>query len=69
MDLRSSNKQVALEYLPIYDTQKNIIQQCKDNEFQIIGPTWNDEFELPDGFYLVSDIQDYLEYILQKQET
>ena len=29
-------------------------------------PTWNDKFELPDGSYSVSDIQDYFEYILKK---
>ena len=29
----------------------------------------NEEFELPDGSYSVSDIQDYFEYILQKHET
>ena len=28
--------------------------------------TWYDEFELPDASYLISDIQDYLEYILKK---
>ena len=26
-------------------------------------------FELPDGWYSVSDIQDYFEYILQKHES
>ena len=30
------------------------------------APTWNDEFELPDGSYSISDIQDYFEYILKK---
>ena len=30
------------------------------------APTWSDEFELPDGSYLISDIQDYFEYILKK---
>ena len=25
-------------------------------------PTWNDKFELPDGSYSVSNIQDYFEY-------
>ena len=30
------------------------------------APTWNDKFELPDGQYFVSDIQDYFEYILKK---
>ena len=29
-------------------------------------PTWNDEFELPDGSYSISDILDYFEYILKK---
>ena len=30
---------------------------------------WNEEFELPNGLYSVSDIQDYLEYIIKKHET
>ena len=30
---------------------------------------WNDEFELPGGFDLMSDIQDYIEYIIIKYET
>ena len=29
---------------------------------------WNDKFELPDGSYYVSDIQDYFEYILKSME-
>ena len=28
-------------------------------------PTWNEELELPDGSYSVSDIQDYFEYSLK----
>ena len=32
------------------------------------APKWNDEFKLPDGSYSVSDIQDYFEYILKKDE-
>ena len=28
--------------------------------------TWNEEFELPDGSYSISDIQDYFEYMLKK---
>ena len=27
--------------------------------------TWNEEFELPDGSYSLSDIEDYIEYILK----
>ena len=37
-----------------------------NNKFKISTSTWNDEFELPDGSYSVSDIQDYFEYILKK---
>ena len=29
----------------------------------------NDEFKFPDGSYSVSDIQDYIEYIIKKYET
>ena len=36
---------------------------------KIIAPTWNDEFELPDGSYSVSDIQYYIEYIIKNHET
>ena len=32
-------------------------------------PTWNDEFELRDGSYSMSDIQDYIEHIIKKHET
>ena len=35
----------------------------------MIGPTWNDEFKLPDGSYSVPEIQDYTEYIIKKHET
>ena len=46
---------------------KKIIQ--KNNKFKISAPTWNEEFELLDKTYSVSDIQDYFEYILKKDET
>ena len=44
---------------------KNIRTQYKNSKFKIIAPTWNDEFELPDGSYSVSDIQDHIEYIIK----
>ena len=37
-----------------------------NNKFEISAPTWNDKFELPDGLYSVSNIQDYFEYSLKK---
>ena len=48
---------------------KNIRKQYKNNKLTIIAPTWNNEFELPDGFYSVSDIQDYIKYIIKKHGT
>ena len=65
LDLRSSNKHVALQNLPIYYTWKNIRQQYKNNKLKIIALTWNDEFELPDGSDSVSNIQDYIDYIIK----
>ena len=41
----------------------------KNKKFKISAPTWNEEFELPDGPYSVSDIQDYFEYIIKRHET
>ena len=38
----------------------------KNNKFKISVPTWNEEFELPDGSYSVSDIQGYFKYIFLK---
>ena len=41
----------------------------KNNRFKISPPTWNNKFELPDGSYSVSDIQNYFEYIIKKHEA
>ena len=46
---------------------KNIRKKYKKNKLKIIAPTWNDEFELPDGS--VSNIQYYIEYVIKKHET
>ena len=48
---------------------KNVRKQYENSKLKIIAPTCNDEFELPDGSYSVSDIQDYIEYIIKKHET
>ena len=52
--------------LSIYYTWKIIKKSCKNNRIKISAPTWNEEFELPDGSYSISDVQDYFEYILKK---
>ena len=46
--------------------EKNHKKSYNDNKFKISAPTWNKEFELPDGSYSISDIQEYFEYILKK---
>ena len=66
LDLRISEKSIALSTLSIYYPWINIKSSCNDNEFKILTPTRNDKFNLPNGSYSVSDIQDYFEYILKK---
>ena len=66
LDLRRGQKSVALSNFSIYYTWKNIKSSYNDNKFKISAPTWSEEFELPDGSYLTSDIQDYFEYFLKK---
>ena len=66
LDLRRGKKTAALSNLSIYYTRKNVKSSYNNNKFKISAPTWSEEFELPDGSYSVSDIQDYFEYILKK---
>ena len=56
LNLKSPNKNMVLVNLSIYYTWRNIESECNNNEFKISAPTWNDEFNLPDGSYSVSDI-------------
>ena len=41
--------------------EKYFKKSYKNNKFKASAPTWNEEFELTDGSYSVSDIQDYYE--------
>ena len=66
LDLRRGQKTVALSNLSIYYMWKNIKSSYNNNKFKISAPTWSEEFELPDGSYSISDIQDYFEYIFKK---
>ena len=65
LDLKTGQS-IALSNLSIYYTWEDIKSSYKNNEFKISAPTWNDEFELPDGSYSISDIQGYFEGILKK---
>ena len=55
--------------LSIYCTSKNNKSEYNNYKFKISAPTWNDTFDLLDGSYSVSDIQDYFEFIIRKHET
>ena len=66
LDLRIGEKIIALSNLSIYYTWKSIKSSCNNNKFRISATTCNDKFELLNGLYSVSDIQDSFEYILKK---
>ena len=69
LKLKNPNKNMALANLSINYTWKNINSVYNNNKFKISAPTWNGEFNLHDGSYSVSGIQDYFEYIIKKHET
>ena len=52
--LERSDKYIALSNILICYTRNSY----KNNEFKIPAPTWKEKFELPDGSYSISDIQD-----------
>ena len=66
LDLITGEKVIALSNLSIYQTWRNIKSSYNNNKFKTSAPTWNDEFELLDGSYSVSNIQDYFEYIKKR---
>ena len=67
-DLRS-DKTISLANLSIYYTWENIKSKYNNNKFKISGPTWSETFDLPNGSYEISDIQDYFLKIIQKHES
>ena len=65
LDLRRGEKSIALSNLSICYIWKNIKSSHNNNKFKKSVPAWNNKFELPDGSYSVSDLQDYFEYKLK----
>ena len=53
-----NNKNIGLVNLSIYYTWKNIKSAQNNNKFKMSALTWNDKFDLPDGSYSISGIQD-----------
>ena len=68
LDLRR-NKTIAVANLSIYYTSENIKSSYNNNKFKISGPKWSETFDLPDGSYEISDIQDYFLKMIQKHES
>ena len=69
LDLRNPNKNMALANLSFYYTWKNVKSTYNNNKFKISAPTRNETFDLPVGSYNISEIQDYIEYIIKRHET
>ena len=63
------NKTISLANLSIYYAWQNVKSEYKNNKFKLTGPTWDQTFDLPDGSYTISDIQDHFFYIIKKHET
>ena len=63
INLKRSDKYVALSNLTMYYTWKNI--NCHTKTINLKALTWNEKFELSGRLYSVSDIQNYFEYILK----
>ena len=68
-NLKNPKKNKALANLSIYYTWKNVKSEYNNNKFKISAPSWNENFDLPDGSYSIDDIQDYFEFIIKKHET
>ena len=64
IDLRRKDIYIALSNLSIYYTWK-IWKSYKNDKLKISALKWNKKFELSDGSYFITDIQDCFKYILK----
>ena len=69
LNLKNPNKNIALANVSIYYTWKNGKSDYNNNKLKISAPTWNDTFDVPDGFYSIAALQNYFEYIIKKHKT
>ena len=67
INLKRSDKYVALSNLSMYYTQKNIKKSYKNNQFKLSAPTQNEEFDLLDVSYYLSSIRDQFEYTMEER--
>ena len=54
--------------IDLFITRGKIRKHSKNNKLKITAPTWNNKLESLDGSYSVTDIQDYIKYIIKKHE-
>ena len=66
LNSKDPKKSMALANLSTYYTWKSKKSEYNSSEFKIFSPNRNDTFDLPDGSYSISDIQDYFEFIIKK---
>ena len=62
------DKYITLSSFSIYYTCKDIKKSYKNCKFKISYPICNEEFELPDVQYSISDIHEDFEYIFKSIE-
>ena len=59
INLKKSEKYVAINLkYQLWNGMESLKSQQKTKEIKISAPLWNEEFQLPDSSYSVSDIQD-----------
>ena len=61
-----SNKQCALAYLGIYYSWRNITAGMGNNSFQYKFNRTVYDVVIPDGFYTIDDLNNFLQYIMEK---
>ena len=69
-DLRGGDVRIVLSNVSIYcKWKKNLKTSYINNKFKLSGLTFGEKFELPGGFYSVSDIQNYFGCLIKKHEA
>ena len=68
LNFKNPNKNIALANLSIYYTWKNIKSDYNNNKFKRSAPTWNHTFDVPDGSYSISALQNYFEYVIKNMK-
>ena len=57
-----NNKTIGLA---TYFTWQNVKSKYCNNKFKISAPTWNETFDMSDGSYAITDVEDYFEFIIK----